>query len=79
MKAISIPEKKAQKNKHSIIILISISYGYLLALLSNFLANFLLKKNIKIATAAIIKLSHGDSEVPILVKPTYINKMPKTK
>jgi len=37
---------------------------------SNFFEKLLLKKNIKIATTAIIKLNQGDSSVFSLVKPS---------
>jgi hypothetical protein len=61
MKAISIPEKKADSIKHNIIILISIFY-FELFLASNFLANFLLKKNIKTDKIAIPKKRKCSSE-----------------
>ena len=54
MKAISIPEKKALRIKHAIIMPISIYQGLLfLFLSSNLLANLLLKKNIKTERTAI--------------------------
>jgi hypothetical protein len=54
MNAISIPEKNADSIKHNMIILISIFY-FELFLLSNFLANFLLKKNINTDNKAIAR------------------------
>jgi hypothetical protein len=60
MKAISIPEKNEDSIKHKIIILMAMDY-FLGLLLSNFLANFLLKKNIKTANPAMIKLNQGVS------------------
>jgi hypothetical protein len=54
MKAISIPEKNAHNIKQLMIIVISMFY-FELFLASNFLANFLLKKNIKTESAAIAK------------------------